>query len=65
MLNEKLMTSDERRKHMGRIKLKDTKPECLVPGFVDHLDIPVTGFIEETLLAAPIYVLFLSARLYS
>ena len=40
MLNEKFMTSDERRKHMtsderrkhmGRIKLKDTKPECLVP----------------------------------
>jgi len=37
----------------------------LFVGFVDHLDIPVTGFIEETLLAAPIYVLFLSARLYS
>jgi DNA mismatch endonuclease (patch repair protein) len=30
MLNEKFMTSDERRKHMGRIKTKDTKPECLV-----------------------------------
>lgn len=30
MLNEKFMTSDERRKHMGRIKSKDTKPECLV-----------------------------------
>jgi hypothetical protein len=38
---------------------------ALFAGFVDHLDIPVTGFIEETLLAAPIYVLFLSARLYS
>jgi hypothetical protein len=37
----------------------------LFAGLVDHLDIPIIGFIEETLLAAPIYVLFLSARLYS
>jgi hypothetical protein len=38
---------------------------ALFAGFVVHLDIRVTVFIEETLLAAPIYVLFLSARLYS
>ncbi len=38
---------------------------ALFAGFVDYVDIPVTGFIEETLLDTPIYVLFLSARLYS
>jgi hypothetical protein len=38
---------------------------ALFAGSVGHLDIHVTGFIEETLLAAPICVLFLSARLYS
>ena len=56
MLNEKFMTSDERRKYMAKIKSKDTKPECLVRRFCRSFGYTGSSFIEETLLAAPIDV---------
>jgi DNA mismatch endonuclease (patch repair protein) len=34
------MTSDERRRHMGKIKSKDTKPECLVRKLCRSLGYP-------------------------
>lgn len=57
-----LMSSESTWVELSR---KTQSLSVLFAGLVDHLDTPIIGFIEETLLAAPIYVLFLSARLYS
>jgi hypothetical protein len=58
------MASEERRKHISKIKYKDTKPKCLVEIYADNLDIFTIAFSAKISLAALMYVLSLSVRLF-